>query len=217
MKGGISMSKLHIADIDFPLFYAEVFPSFDAAKTFYKQPEDLPPEKNAGKIVFHQAARMVWLADQIDEVARGRPAFQVMFYMIAAELVAKITFHFEGEGESRKYVRRFFAEICCDAARARLAKSFSRTRSGPLSSQDAVDLLYNIRCDVAHEGKYSSFHLPLRGDAFAQLTVVGDESFVAHLTIQELRRMILEGAVLASQKLMNEAGTADRAAAVARP
>ncbi len=211
------MSKLHIADIDFPRFYTEVFPSFDAAKSFYKQLEDLPPEKNAAKIVFHQAARMVWLADQIDEVARGRPAFQVLFYLIAAELVAKITFNFEGEGESRKYVRRFFAEICSNDTRAKLAKSFSKTRSGPLSSQDAVDLLYNIRCDVAHEGKYSSFHLPLPGDAFPQLTIVGDESFVAHLTIQELRRMILEGALLASHKLLNEAAAGGSSMAAAAP
>src|SRR5260370_22200672 len=173
------MSKLHIADIDFPLFYAEVFPSLDAAKTFYKQLEDLPPEKNAAKIVFHQAARMVWLADQIDEVARGRPALQILFYLIAAELVAKITFDFQGEGESRKYVRRFFAEICSNDTRARLAKSFSGTHSVPLSSQDAVDLLYNIACDVAHEGNYSSFHLPLPGDDFTRLTCVRHTSLYA--------------------------------------
>lgn len=210
------MSRLHIADIDFPLFYAEVFSSLDAAKAFYKQLEGLSPEKNAAKIVLHQAARMVWLADQIDEVARGRPALQILFYLIAAELVAKITFHFEGEGESRNYVRRFFAEICSNDTRAKLSKSFSKTHSVPLSSQDAVDLLYSIRCDVAHEGKYSSFHLPLSSDAFPQLTIVGEESFVAQLTIQELRRMVLEGAVMASQKLLNEAtgrGTLTAAAA----
>src|ERR1700687_5986872 len=111
------MSTLHIANIDFPAFYSDVLPTVDAAKTFYSQLESLPPEKNAAKIVFHQAARMVWLADQIDEVARGRPAFQVLFYLTAAELVAKVMFDFKGEGDSKKHVQRFFAEICGDAVR----------------------------------------------------------------------------------------------------
>jgi len=211
------MSRLHIADIDFPTFYAEVFPSLDAAKHFYTQLETLPPNQNAAKIVFHQVARMVWLADQIDEVARGRPAFQILFYVIAAELAAKIAFHFEGEGESKKHVRKFFAEICSDNARGGLAGLFSRTHSGPLSSEEAVDLLYAIRCDVAHEGRYSSFHLPLSDDAFPQLTTVGNESLIANLTIQDLRRIVLEGAILASQMLLNHSATAGNAAAAARP
>jgi hypothetical protein len=211
------MNKPHIADIDFPSFYAEVFPNLDAAKSFYAQLEALPPKRNSAKIVFHQAARMVWLADQIDEVARGRPAFQILFYVIAAELVAKIAFHFEGEGESRKHVRKFFAEICSDNTRARLAGLFARTHSGPVSSEEAVDLLYAIRCDVAHEGRYSSFHLPLSGDAFPQLTTVGDESLIANLTIQDLRRMVLEGAVLACQMLLNQVAEAANAAAATRP
>jgi len=128
--------------------------------------------------------------------------FQILFYLIAAELVAKITFDFKGEGESKKYVRKFFAELCSDNTRSSLGKSFSRTQSGPLSWQEVVDLLYKIRCDVVHEGNYASFHLPITGDEFQQLTTVGNESFIVSVTIQQLRRMILEGAVLASERLL---------------
>lgn len=145
---------------------------------------------------------MVWLADQIDEVARGRPAFQILFYLIVAELVAKITFEFKGEGDSKKYVHKFFAELCSDKTQTTLGRSFSRMKSGPLSWHEAVDLLYKIRCDVVHEGKYASFHLPLTQDEFPQLAMVGDEWFDVSVTIQELRRMILEGAVLACKKLL---------------
>lgn len=194
----------HIANIDFPVFYSEIFGGVEPARTFYSKIEDLPPEKNAAKIVFHQAARMVWLADQIDEVARGRPAFQVLFYLITAELVAKITFGFTGDGDSKKYVRRFFAEICSDGSRTKLGRSFTAVHLGSLSYQDAVDLLYKLRCDVVHEGKYASFHLPLPGDDYPQLTPIGDESFIVTLTIQELRQIVLEGAALASKMLLDE-------------
>ena len=199
------MSKLHIANIDFPAFYTEVFPNLEAAKSFYEQLEDLPPEKNAGKIVFHQAARMIWLADQIDEVARGRPAFQVMFYLTTAELVAKVRFDFNGEGESRKHVHRFFGELCSDATRTKLAKSFTRLRYGEVPFTEVVDLLYDIRCDVVHRGMYYGFQLAMPGDDFPQMVHMNETSFTTNLTIPELRHMVLEGAVLASRKLLDAA------------
>lgn len=196
------MSNIHIAHIDFPAFYEELFPNLEAAKDFYSKVDALPPEKNAAKIVLHQAARMVWLADQIDTVARGRPAFQILFYLIAAELVAKITFNFKGEGESKRYVRRFFSEICSDQARKRLGSSFNRTCGKALTCEETVDFLYKIRCDVVHEGMYYTFQLRLPGDTSMQITHVNDLSLITDLTITELRHMILEGAVSASRGLL---------------
>jgi hypothetical protein len=207
MKKSTIGEHFHIAYIDFPAVYAEVFGGIEAARSFYAEIEALPPEKNAAKVVFHQTARMVWLADQINEVARGRPAFQILFYLIAAELVAKITFNFRGERESKKYVRKFFAELCSDDTRTTLGRSFSKMKSGPLSWLEAVDLLYKIRCDVVHEGNYASFHLPITGDEFEQLTTVGNESFIVSVTVQDLRRMTLEGAVFASKNLLNAASS----------
>ena len=199
------MSKPHIAHIDFPVFYAEFFQSLEAAKSFYKQLEGLPPEENAAKIVFHQAARMVWLADQVDEVARGRPAFQVLFYLTTAELVAKVTFDFKGEGDSKKHVHRFFAELCSDTTRAKLAKSFSRLPYGEVALTEVVNLLYDIRCDVVHRGMYYGFQLALPGDDFPQIVHMNEISFATALTIRDLRHMILEGTVLASRKLLGAA------------
>lgn len=198
------MSKLHIADIDFPSFYADVFSDLDSAKDFYAKVSGLPPEQNSPMVVLHQAARMIWLADQIDEVARGRPAFQVLFYLIAAELVAKLTFGFKGEGESRKFVHRFFGEICDDEARGKLSSSFSHLPCGSLTREDVVNLLYDIRCDVVHRGMYYSFYLQEEGDDVAQIVHIGDRSYTTDLTVQQLRRMVLKGAVLASQKLLED-------------
>jgi hypothetical protein len=197
-----SVSNAHIAHIDFPAFYEEVFPNLEAAKDFYSKVDALPPEKNAAKIVLHQAARMVWLADQIDTVARGRPAFQILFYLIAAELVAKITFNFKSEGESKNYVRRFFSEICSDQAKARLGTSFNQTPFGTVTLEEAVDLLYRIRCDVVHEGMYYAFQLPCDKQEFPELVHINGTSFTTNITIREIRRMVLEGAVLASERLL---------------
>jgi len=199
-----TMANKHIALIDFPSFYAEVFPDPDSAKDFYAKVSSLPPAQNAPMIVLHQTARMVWLADQVDEFARGRPAFQVLFYLIAAELVAKLTFGFKGEGESRKFVRKFFAEICDDEARSKLSSSFSRLPYGSVTSEEVVNVLYDIRCDVVHKGMYYAFHLPDERDDTPQMVHIGDRGYIAGLTVRELRRMVVTGAVLASQNLLTK-------------
>jgi hypothetical protein len=50
----------------------------EASKKFYETVA--PPDSySEAKIILHQTARMLWLADQIDEVAKGRPAFQILF------------------------------------------------------------------------------------------------------------------------------------------
>lgn len=200
------MSKVHIAGIDFPTFYAEVFPSLEEARAFYLQLNELPPEKSSAQTVFHQAARMVWLADKIDMVARARPAFQVLFYLIAAELVAKLVFNFRGRGKVKGHVLRFFMEICDEETRVRLGNSFKTTTYGAVSAEGVVTLLYYLRCDVAHEGMYYRFHLQDElDDGVPQMTHVGDADYITTMTLQELRRMVLKGAVSASRRLLEEA------------
>ena len=203
------MDGMHIADISFPDLYVGVFPSRQEAEDFYSEIQDLPPQKNAAKLVFHQAARMIWLADRIDDVAHGRPAFQVLFYLIAAELAAKITFGFKGVGQSRKYVHRFFSEICGNQTRGRLAKSFWRMTEKAVALEEAVDLLYDIRCDVVHEGMYFGFHLQDDGDrAVPQAVHVGERVLQTDLTVLELRKMVLTGAVEAARRLLGTSTSA---------
>jgi len=186
-----------VANIDFPTFYAPAFGNDDSqARAFYKSLTETP-----ARVVMHQAARMVWLGDQIDQVARGRPALQILFFMIAAEAVAKLADGFEDEGQSRKYVRRFFLNICSDDHRARLAGALCGS-VGWLSAEEVVDFLYDVRCDVAHRGKYFDLHLPRPELDEAELVVNWREkTLFATITIGELRRIVLEGTVLAAKGL----------------
>jgi hypothetical protein len=91
---------MYIADIHFPIFYASAFPCLADAETFCASVESLDGPVPA-KTALHQGARMLWLADRMDEVARARDALQILFYLIAAEAVAKIVFRYSGEGESK--------------------------------------------------------------------------------------------------------------------
>ncbi len=112
--------RLHVANIDFAEFYALALGGLDEARAFYESLSGSGVEaKRTAKVIVNQAARMVWLADRIQEVSKGRPALPITFFIIAAEAVAKLADCFEDEGQSRVYVRRFFSDFCSEEQRAR--------------------------------------------------------------------------------------------------
>ena len=192
----------HVANIDFVEFYRLAFANQEGARRFVEEVEQLPPSRNTPKVALHQAARMLWLADRIEEVARGRPALQILFFLIAAEAVAKIVFGFKGEGKSRYYVHRFFAEICSQEHRDRLASAFSTVGRGHFSCEETVNYLYDVRCDVVHEGMYFGMNLKLPGDTVDTLTQFSGRSIIAHITAKDIRQIVLEGSVLGCRKLL---------------
>jgi len=196
--------RQHIAEIDFVDFYAPAFPDRAAAAAFYERVKKDSASNNRPKLVLHQAARMIWLADRVEEVARGRPAFQVMFYLIAAEAVAKLVFDFQGHGQSRKHIRRFFEEICCEADRERLARAF-RLTSGYLNLRQTIDQFYLVRCDVAHEAMYYRFVMKDHESTYELLSGIrfkDAESLTIEMSLQELRQIVLRGAVQGCLRLM---------------
>ncbi|MFH1318533.1 MAG: hypothetical protein ABIH71_05915 [Candidatus Omnitrophota bacterium] len=193
----------HIAEIDYSDFYSSVFLSIDESKEFY---DHLISIDTPAKVILHQAARMLYLAGIIHQ--QGRPALQVLFFLIAAESVAKLTFNYQGEGESRKYVKNFFKEICNANRRDRLSKAFKKqlSENNYLTLEETVDFLYDVRCDVVHRGKYFD-NLWLKENC-----VEGNISFEwknaqlisPNISTEELRNIILEGAVLGCRKALPE-------------
>lgn len=194
---------MHVANIDWADFFGPVFASIEASRAFVDCVEAIPAATSKAKIVMHQAARMLWLGDRIEEVAKGRPALQLPFQLIAAEAVAKLVNNFEGEGQSRKHVRLFFEDVCADSHRVTLGRAFSHAPGGPfLSMRETVDFLYDIRCDVVHEGAYFGLTLARPGDTVRWLTPSGTGSLIAEITIQQLRQIVLEGSIQGAVKLL---------------
>jgi hypothetical protein len=131
----------------------------------------------------------------------GRDALQILFYLIAAETVAKVIRNHEAEGQSKGHVRLFFEEDCSDSARERLARAFATPTGPSLSLRDTVDYLYRIRCDVVHKGSY--FNYRLRDESgTAMVNPDGDDFCIAHIALPELRRIVLEGALLATYRAL---------------
>lgn len=189
---------MHVADIDFPTFYEEALGCESGAAAFVTRVRKLDANQFPGKLAIHQAARLLWLADRLEQYAKGRDALQILFYVIAAEAIAKLVRGYDGEGESKRHVRLFFEEDCSDAARGVLGRGFASGLGGPyLSLREAVDFLYRIRCDVAHKGRYFGYTLMGLSD-----TPNPEDFLVAHVGVTELRRIVLEGTLLAAYRAL---------------
>ena len=77
--------------------------------------------------------------------------------------------------------------------------------TGELSSDDVVNLLYGIRCDVVHEGMYYMFKLSLGQDDHPEVVHINNTSFATTLRVEELRQIILKGAASASKMILARA------------
>ncbi len=193
--------SLHISRIKFPEFFRAAFTDSESTVRFVAGVEQIDANESKAKIVVHQTARMLWLADRIEEVAKERAALCIAFYLIAAEAVAKMACGFTGEGKSRYHVRLFFRDICPDLHRQRLERSFSTAPGVYLGLVETVDLLYDVRCDVVHEGQYFNFLLPEEPEE-ESLIIRLDHPLDAHISAVELRKIVLEGALLGAAKMV---------------
>jgi len=127
----------------------------------------------------------------------------VLFLIMCAENMAKLHDGFDHEGNSRKYVKKFFNEFLSTADQDTLGCGFVNYHSPgmrPIGFSKAVDLLYKIRCDVVHEGNYSffAFHNGNMGmvntnpDVSAEIQFVQVRDIVVRGCICAIRRKLLE-------------------------
>lgn len=142
-------------------FYTPFFTSREKAVFFVKKYESfaLEDSQHPAKIMMHQTQRLVSLADDIPQIRPRKESLQLLFLLICAENISKLHYNFDKEGQSRKYTRRFFEELLPQKYHDSLQFGFSNIdrQQPPLTVRNIVDLLYDVRCDVVHEGKYWGF------------------------------------------------------------
>jgi hypothetical protein len=114
--------------------------------------------RHPAKIMMHQTQRLVSLADDLPTIRPGNETLQLLFLLICAEHVAKLAHNFDRDGKSKIYVQNFFRWFFLPEQQQQLSAGITNHDHDPLSLRQAVDALYDVRCDVVHEGKYWGFH-----------------------------------------------------------
>ena len=177
-------------------FYLPYFPTESDARTFVETSEQLPPSNNTAKILMHQAQRLISLCDDVLQIRPHTDSLRLLFLLMCAENVAKLHDGFAGEGKSRNYVRRFFSQFLSAEDKVQLGAGFRYNSASAhllptLGPDKAVDMLYEIRCDVVHEGEFWGF-------AFHDGTmsmVNTDPDVIADITFETLRDIVVRGCI----------------------
>jgi hypothetical protein len=178
-------------------FYEPFFENYEATKDFVERCEALTPNdtNHVAKIMMHQTQRLVSIADDIAKIRRKRESLQLLFIIICAEHISKLHDNFDKEGQSRKYVHRFFKEFLTQSDKHTLEITIMDTSvypNQPYDLKQAVDLFYKIRCDVVHEGNYWSFTFR---DGIPMVNA--DPDVVVSLQFKELRDIVIRGCIYA--------------------
>ena len=164
----------------------------------YRPPEQL--DDSTPKVIMHQTVRLVTLSDLVHAFPRSHDPLALFFLLVCAECVAKLHAGFDQEGQSRAFVQRFFAEHVSAADKQILTDHFQCSRSDTTELDAVVDLLYDVRCDVVHEGRYWGFSFPT--DACPVLNLhphhdKGQAPISVSLPLSELRGIIVRGCIAA--------------------
>lgn len=196
-------TEKHIAEIALWEYYLPVLNTKRDAEIFVAKAK----EKLNSSIIVHQCARMLYLADRIYQ--RGRPAFDILFFIIIAEATAKIKFDYIGEGDSKKYTSKFFEDILNEEEKEKLKKSFVKNRRVEmekendkyLSLKEVIDLLYKVRCDIVHRGIYfDTIFLNNEHDDYNTIFRWKDKQYISpNISTDDLRKIILKGVIRACE------------------
>lgn len=174
-------------------FYKPFFESDDKAQAFVESCEALRLDepKHPAKIMMHQTQRLISLSDELLKIQPGRESLQLLFLLICAEHIAKLHANYDKEGRSRTYVQQFFSRFLTIEQQDRLRSGFSHIDLTPLKLQEVIDLLYDVRCDVVHEGRYWEFHFhdgttPMQN---------AERGVNVNISLSDLKTLIVKGCI----------------------
>lgn len=178
-------------------FYEPFFQDREAARRFVESLEQLGPDdlRHPAKIMMHQAQRLISLADDMPQIRSHIDSLQLLFLLICGEHIGKLYDNFDGEGRSRAYTRQFFETLVSEQDRQWLKKGFNHIDRTPMEIQEVADLLYDVRCDVVHEGNYWRFHF---SDGRTPLLNT-DPDVIVNLRLADLRDIVVRGCINAIQ------------------
>jgi hypothetical protein len=97
-------------------------------------------------------------------------------------------------------VRTFFEACVPPGDRDLLTRSFSNHDLQPLGLRAVVDALYDVRCDVVHEGRYWGFNFADRESAMLNV----EPDVIVSIQLPALRDIIVGGCINAINGYSND-------------
>lgn len=176
-------------------FYAMFFDAPDQAGHFVQQCEDARPLRHPSRIIMHQCCRLVTLARDVVELRPAHHGLQVLFLLICAEATTKLHAGNTARDGSRSAVLSFFEDLLPEPAKQQLINGFRKQPDDVATLRYIANNLYDVRCDVAHEGDYWSVFFSRDGVP----TTSRGWPLVATLSIESFTTIIVDGCIAAAR------------------
>ena len=182
-------------------FYREYFLSEEDLIVFVDSCEklELNDDTHRAKIMMHQGQRLLTIADAMADVEEGHEPLKLLFLLIAAENISKLSISTNESGRSKYHVKRFFNEFCSEADKNDITNRF-QICGVEASFGDLICMLYDIRCDVVHEGKYWGFDFATVKRPSVLTGANGAKVLRIQITYEQFRDIVARGIVLAVQQ-----------------
>jgi uncharacterized protein YifE (UPF0438 family) len=173
-------------------FYAPYFPTARDARNFVAACRAQTPEAGAANEIMQHGRRLILLADDVARVRPGRDALPLLFMIICAEHASK-RYHDSQKGQSAHHVRTFFGTFLSNEEKREMEGAFTTADGKPVDLAGAVNILYQVRCKVAHEGVYWGFAFKGGGRGGGKGPEVR-----AELSRRQLRDMVIRACIRAA-------------------
>lgn len=173
-------------------FYSPYFATNKELVDFVEQIEAIPIDDPMHRrvILMHQTQRLVSIAIDIDQIRPRKQALQLAFLIISCENISKLFHNYEGDMQSKHYVQKFFEVFLSAQDKNRLQAGFTTNTMQIMKIREIIQILYDVRCDVVHEGRYWGFHFK---EDIPMLNTNPDVN--VYISFNELRDIVVRGAI----------------------
>lgn len=210
-----SQEKLILELVD---FYKPYFSSEEETKSFVLACET--HKEPSFKRALHQLQRHMNLANEMENIQKGKDTFQVFFWIVAIEAIFKASTEYSKK-QKVEIVRDFFKLYISQENQSTLISSI-RKNEDPVEHttiEMVADMFNTVRNMFAHEGIYWMFtfpakrgectinYLPKERTSFFSTYTMGPENMDAYslsITKKEVQDIIIKGAIFFIQDTLQK-------------
>ena len=174
-------------------FYNPYFEKQGEANKFVESCEMQTHPNNVAKIMMHQVQRLISLSDDMQKIRPNDEPLKLLIMIMCVENIAKLHDGYSGESKSWHYVDKFFKDFLSYDDKDLLRNGFVDNNDKWLRLLSFED----VRCDVVHEGDYLGFSF--YDGKIEMLEIVNQYIVIPHITLQDIRDIIIRGCINAIQ------------------
>jgi len=185
-------------------FYRPYFTESSDLEQFVQACEGLEVHdpRHRAKIMMHQGRRLLSIADRMEIVEPGYEPLKLLFLLICAENISKLNVSTKESNKSKYHVKRFFCKFCSPSDKQEIVKNIEICQKHS-TFEGLIEILYDVRCDVVHEGHYWGFNFATDEHPSMLTGANAEQVLRVHIKYEKFRDIVARGVIAATSEVLN--------------